>query len=326
MKKKTILVTGGAGYIGSHANHMLHLAGYQTIVLDNLSSGNRKAVSEGTFIQGDINDKILLNKIFSENSIDAVMHFAAFIDVGESIKNPLKYYQNNVAASLNLFQIMLQHGVNKIVFSSTAAVIGNPIQNLIDETHACVPINPYGHSKLMVETILQDLAVAYDLHFCILRYFNAAGGDPEGKRKNYSDHQSNLIPRILNNLKQGNATITIFGTDYPTPDGTCIRDYIHIDDLGRAHILAMEHLWKGKSSLYHLGTGSGYSVRDVIAIAEKVTGKKIHAIEGDRRPGDPPILVANSAKAQRELNWEPRYSSLENMIADAWKAQENYEL
>lgn len=319
MKTQTILVVGGAGYIGSHVNKMLNQAGYQTIIIDNLSRGCADTIVSGTFIEGDIADTPFLNQFFEQYSIDAVMHFAAYIDVGESIDDPAKYYQNNVAHTLNLLMAMIRHEVKTFVFSSTAALFGKPLTPMINEEHHCQPLNPYGESKWMVEKMLRDFEVAYDLHYSCLRYFNAAGGDPEGKIKNCQPRTSNLIPLILKSL-QNNRSITIYGTDYPTPDGTCIRDYIHIEDLGRAHIAALEQLFAGyPSSYYNLGSGKGFSVREVIQAVEKILGKTVQVVEGKRRPGDVPILLADASQAKKALNWHPRYS-LEEMIEHAWKA------
>ena len=320
MNKKHILITGGAGYIGSHVNKMLNSAGYKTIVLDNLCTGDRQAVTQGHFIEGDIRDLSLLDRLFTEHSISAVMHFAASTDVGESVVNPLKYYRNNVGGALNLVDAMCRHQIKNLVFSSSAAIFGIPKELSVNETHPCHPINPYGESKLMVEKILQDLDCTNAIKFCCLRYFNAAGGDPEGKLKNYKHKETNLIPIILKNL-QVERDVTIFGTDYLTPDGTCVRDYVHIEDLGAAHIMAMEQLLAGGASTsYNLGNGQGFSVRQVIAAVQEVTGKPIHIIEGGRREGDPPFLVANAQKAKNELGWQPQYPTLQAMIAHAWKA------
>jgi len=321
MKNKTILVAGGAGYIGSHVNKMLHNASYETIVLDNLTRGNKQSVIHGKFIEGDISDKSLLAKLFSENKIDAVMHFAACIDVGESTTNPAKYYQNNVAATLNLLESMQEHQVKTFIFSSTAAIFGVPKENLINESHPKEPINPYGNTKLMIEWMLSDFDKAYQIKSSSLRYFNAAGGDPEGQIKYSEKKESNLIPLILKSLKNETGFITLYGSDYDTRDGTCIRDYIHVNDLGTAHILSMEKLFKTEeSSKYNLGNGFGFSVSEVIAAAEKVTGLKVNVKMGERRAGDPPFLVANSEKARLELGWVPKYPTLEQMIEHAWKA------
>lgn len=319
---KKILVAGGAGFIGSHVVKMLDRQGYCPIVFDNLSKGNRQAVTCGTFIEGDLADVLSLKKVFDKFSIEAVMHFAALIDVGESVREPGKYYANNVCNTLNLLEAMRQHGVKTFIFSSTAAIFGNPQQERIAEDHPCAPINPYGYTKLFVEQILRDYDKAYGLRSTALRYFNAAGGDPDGKIKNYNRRPSNLIPVILQHLRQiKKDPITINGTDYPTPDGTCVRDYIHIDDLGRAHISAMEKLFGGApSNNFNLGNGKGFSVWEVIRAAEKVTGLKVRTVEGPRRAGDPPILIAESTKAREYLGWTPHYPDLETMILHAWKA------
>lgn len=316
MPSQTILVAGGAGYIGSHINKMLHQAGYRTLVLDNLSRGNQQTIKRGIFIEGDLADTAFLDALFKTHSIDAVMHFAAFIDVGESVKDPAKYYQNNVVNTLNLLTAMVRHQVKRFVFSSTAAIFGNPVHPKIKEGHPCHPLNPYGESKLMVEKMVHDFDTAYELKSSCLRYFNAAGGDPNGEIKNFQKYSSNLIPIILQNLKT-NQPVTIFGTDYATPDGTCIRDYIHIEDLGTAHLTALNHLLNGgPSTCYNLGNGKGFSVREVIQTVERVLSQKVKVIEGKRRPGDAPILLADSSKASEELGWHPRYS-LEQMIEHA---------
>jgi UDP-glucose 4-epimerase len=323
MRKPTVFIVGGAGFIGSHVNKMLHRKGYTTLVLDNLSRGHREAVRYGTFIEGDLSNQILLQNIFETYSIDAVMHFAALIDVGESIHQPAKYYLNNVGYTLNLLNTMLHHQIKTFIFSSSAAIFGHPLMPLIKEDHPCQPINPYGESKWMIEKILRDFGNAYDLKFCCLRYFNAAGGDPEGEIKNCQTKTSNLIPRILLSLKKPDNAITIYGTNYPTPDGTCIRDFIHLEDLGAAHITAMEKLLAGASSnCYNLGNGKGFSVREVIHAVEKVLNQKVSVREGERRIGDPAILLADSSKAAYELNWHPCYS-LQEMIEHAWKAYSN---
>lgn len=323
MTKKTILVTGGAGFIGSHVNKMLHQANFDTIVLDNLSQGYRDSVIAGKLIQGDISDKKLLASIFTNYPIEAVMHFAAFTDVGESVKEPLKYYQNNFSHTLELLEILISFHIKKFIFSSTAAIFGVPQQQFVQENHPCNPINPYGQSKLEVEQVLRDLHQAHDLRYISLRYFNAAGGDPEGQIKYFKRQESNLIPKVLKSLLRGDAKATIFGVDYPTFDGTCIRDYIHIEDLGQAHLLAMQQLLAGAdSNVYNLGNGSGYSVRQVLTAIEKVTGKKLHMTEGPRREGDPAILVADATKARQQLGWNPKYPDLESMIAHAWQAMQ----
>lgn len=320
MEKPIILVVGGAGFIGSHVNKMLHQKGYQTVVLDNLSRGYQESVSDGTFIQGDLAETPLLNQIFENYPIQAVMHFAACIDVGESVTNPAKYYLNNVTHTLNLLNAMLRHGVHTFIFSSSAAIFGHPVTPLINEDHPCHPINPYGKTKWIVENMLADFETAYGIKSCCLRYFNAAGGDPDGKIKNYQKQTSNLIPRILLSLKNLQNCVTIYGTHYPTRDGTCIRDYVHIEDLGTAHIVAMEQLFAGSSSnAYNLGSGMGFSVRDIILAVETVLGIKVRVIEGEKRPGDPAVLLADSTKAARELNWSPRYS-IQEIIQHAWNS------
>lgn len=307
---KKILIVGGAGYIGSEVNKLLHLSGYETVILDKEPPNPNLGAS----IQSDMGDRHILEKIFAEHQFDAVMHFAAFIDVGESVKNPAKYYDNNVTKTLILLDIMRKYDVKFFIFSSSAAVYGMPLQSLMPENHPKNPINPYGQTKLMVEKILEDFDRAYGLKSASMRYFNAAGGDPDGQIKNSFKGKSNLIPLILEAIKN-NQTLTINGTDYPTKDGTCIRDYIHIYDLGKAHIKAMEKLFAGgNSEAYNLGNGHGFSVREIIQAAEKVTGKPIPVIEGPRRPGDPPSLLADASKAKQLLGWSIKYPDIETMI------------
>ena len=319
--EKTILVVGGAGYIGSQVNRMLIDKGYKTIIFDNLSTGNKDAVASGLFVNGDLQKPSDIDAVFSNNTIDAVMHFAACIAVGESVEDPAKYYNNNVTGTLNLLNAMLRHDVKKIIFSSSAAIFGEPQQESITETHRCSPINPYGMTKLIVEHILEDYDHAYGLRSCSLRYFNAAGGDPREIAKSYNMRSLNLVPVILNSLSHPGTVVKIFGTDYDTPDGTCVRDYIHTHDLGAAHIIALERLFAGEpTAQYNLGNGSGYSVREVIAAAERVIGVSINAVDASRRAGDPPILVANSTKAREELGWQPKYPDLDSIIKHQWKA------
>lgn len=322
--KKNVLIVGGAGFIGSHVTKLLQKAGYHTVVFDNLSSGLRPAVPHGTFFQGDIGHLDDLETLFTTYTFDAVMHFAGFIDVGESVIDPLCYYRNNVAYTLNLLEAMQSHGVKNIVFSSSAAIFGIPAQTHISEDHPKNPINAYGESKWMVEKMLADFSRAYGLRFCALRYFNAAGADPEGELPIKKNKEINLIPRILSSIQLGKqGSITIFGTDYPTPDGTCIRDYIHVNDLAEAHILAMKQLLNGASNLYYnLGNGCGFSIRQVIDAVEKVTGESLNIIEGARRAGDPPVLIAKSTKAIQELNWSPKIPLLEEMVSHAWNAMQ----
>lgn len=321
MSQKNILVTGGAGFIGSLVAKMLSQAGYHPITFDNLSTGSREAVRYGTFIYGDLCNHHEIEEVFRRFPIDGVIHFAASTDVGESMINPLKYYENNVSNTINLLQIMRQYHVNTFVFSSSAAIFGFPQQSQILETDPTMPINPYGESKLMVEEILRNCGEAYGLKSCCLRYFNAAGGDPEGEIKNFKQKESNLIPLLIRSLKSSSQPLKIYGTDYPTPDGTCIRDYVHIYDLGTAHILALEQLFNLRvSTSYNLGNGSGFSVLEVIKAAKKALKQEVPFIEGPRRAGDPPFLVADSHKAKKELGWSPCYPSLEKMIEDAWVA------
>lgn len=314
-----ILITGGAGYIGAHVNALLaqHL---QTIVYDNLSRGDRHNVLEGTFIQGDLADKKALSAVFKKFPIDAVLHFAASTDVGESVAHPNLYYQNNVVNTLTLLETMRHFNVNTFVFSSSAAVYGIPATERVVEDSPCSPINPYGETKWMVEKILHDFSIAYGLRYCALRYFNAAGGDPNGKIKQRRQAETNLIPILLRCVREKKPA-TIFGTDYPTVDGTCIRDYIHVMDLASAHWLALKALWKGQAApCYNLGNGRGFSVREVIASIQEITALPLPIIEGPRRPGDPPILLADASKALFDLQWRPQYPSLHTIIQDAWRA------
>lgn len=318
---KCVLVVGGAGFIGSHVNEKLQQNGYETIVLDNLVTGNRKAVINGLFIQGDMGDAALLDHIFTTYHIDAVVHLAGFLLVGESMQNPLKYYINNTGSSLTLLNAMHKHKINIIIFSSSCTVFGSFSSASIDEEQECCPINPYGRTKHMMEMILNDLDQAYGLRYCCLRYFNTSGGDPTGKIKNDHAHSTMLIPSILRSLKYSDGIITVFGTDYPTPDGTCIRDYVHVEDIATAHLLCLEKLLNGSPSIcYNLGNQKGFSVKEVISAVEKVTGRRVHVIAGDRRPGDAVIAVADSTKIRQELGWEPRYTSIETMIEHAWNA------
>jgi len=320
-KPKTILVTGGAGFIGSHVNKDLCDAGYQTIILDNLYRGSREAVYKAIFIEGDFGNAHLLDQIFKDYLIDAVMHFGGLKDVGESTQEPIRYYSTNVGSTLVLLEAMLRHEVKIFVFSSSAAIFGQPLMENITEEHPCNPINPYGHSKLMIETILKDLDKAYGLRYSCLRYFNAAGGDPDGVIKNHQLKNSNLIPIILRSLEEPNGHVTVFGMDHKTFDGTCIRDYIHVKDISAAHITVMEKLFNGEHSQnYNLGNGKGFSVNEVIDTIEKVTGRKINVTASSRREGDPPKLIASSQKAKNELGWEPYFPSLETMVEHAWQA------
>jgi UDP-glucose 4-epimerase len=315
-----ILVVGGAGYIGSHLVKEL-VQRMPVVVLDSLSTGYEHLVDEkAIFVKGDLGDKELLSHLFETYDIKGVMHFAANSLVGESVVEPLKYYKNNVAATLNLLETMVKHHVNNFIFSSTAATYGIPNTDFITEDTPTNPINPYGRSKLMVEQILSDFAEAYGLNYVVLRYFNAAGAHESGMIGEKHDPETHLIPIVLQHLLGEREKISVFGTDYDTPDGTCIRDYIHVTDLAHAHILALEALLEGKikTATYNLGNGKGYSVKEVIEMCEKVTGRKATIEYTDRRPGDPAQLVASSEKIYRELGWKASYQ-LEEIISSAWK-------
>lgn len=324
MKKHIILVTGGAGFIGSHLVRKLQRKGYSPLVIDNLSRGKCETLSSlpsSFLIKENIGNRTVLQTLFKEYHVLAVIHFAAFIDVGESVKNPALYYQNNVVETLQLLSCMVEHDVKTFIFSSSAAVYGRPLSASLTEDHPCHPINPYGETKLSIEKMLKDFDQAYGLKSCALRYFNAAGGDPERIIPFCQPRPTNLIPLVFKSLHT-DSPFTIHGIDYATKDGTCVRDYIHIDDLANAHILAMEQLLQSKSStVYNLGNGKGHSIKEVIRSIEKITQKKVKTIEGGPRAGDPPILIANSTKAQKELDWTPVYTDLDRMISDAWQAQ-----
>ena len=320
-----ILVTGGAGYIGSHYAQYAKERGEELIVLDNLVFGHKRAVPEGvSLVQGDMGDRNLLDSLFKNNPIDSVVHFAAYAYVGESVNDPAKYYRNNTVSTLNLLDAMRAHEVRNLVFSSTCATYGNPQYVPMDEQHPQAPINPYGESKFFVEHFLRAYSHAYGLKYVALRYFNACGADPEGRIGESHDPETHLIPLILQTAQGKRDSINIFGTDYDTPDGTCIRDYIHILDLAHAHALALKRLQDGgESAIYNLGTEQGRSVREVIATCERVSGKPVNVIECPRREGDPARLVASAAKAKRELGWKPAYESLEEIIATAWRWETN---
>lgn len=319
MMKNTILVVGGAGYIGSHMVKELLEADYPVITLDNLSTGHRDLVPRGFFIEGNLGDPGLLDNIFSDHRIDTVMHFAACSLVGESVLDPLKYYHNNLAGTLELLNAMVQHHVRRFIFSSTAAVYGEPLEVPITEDHSCNPTNPYGFTKLAVERMLEDCDAAYGIKYVSLRYFNAAGADESGQIGERHEPETHLIPLILKTASGEIESIKIFGTDYDTKDGTCIRDYIHVSDLAQAHLLALESVLDGeKSAVYNLGNSKGYSVKEVIDLARKVTGRDIPVIESTRRLGDPAVLVASSEKIRGELGWKPRYEDLETIIETAW--------
>lgn len=323
MSGETILVTGGAGYIGSHAVLALKKAGYEAIVLDNLVYGHRDLVEQVLQVEliiGDINDRPLLDRLFAERKIDAVMHFSAYAYVGESVTDPAKYYRNNTIGTINLLEAMIAASIKKFVFSSTCATYGVPHTVPIAEDHSQNPINPYGATKLMVERILQDFAVAYDLKSVCFRYFNAAGADPTGILGEDHNPETHLIPLVLMAALGKRDSISIFGTDYPTDDGTCIRDYIHVTDLAEAHILGLEYLLKGgDTAIFNLGNGNGFSVKQVIDTARQVTEREIKVNLSDRRPGDPPILVGSSDKARNILGWEPKYPALTEILTHAWQ-------
>lgn len=317
-----LLITGGAGYIGSHTVKHLLAAGEKIVVLDNLVFGHREALplDRLTFVQGEMSDAALVESIFAEHKPEAVLHFAAYAYVGESVEQPLKYYRNNLAAPLTVLDAMQRHGCRRFIFSSTCATYGNPVRVPMDESHPQEPVNPYGASKLMLERVLKDCEPAWGLKSVSLRYFNASGCDPAGEIGEDHDPETHLIPRILMAAAGEIDAITVFGADYPTPDGTCIRDYIHVVDLARAHALALDYLRSGgDSTTVNLGTGRGFSVKEIIAVAEQVTGRKIPVSYGPRRAGDPPELVANPAQAKAVLGWEADFKEPRQHIESAWK-------
>jgi len=313
-----ILVAGGAGYIGSHVCKRLSRKGFNVIVYDNLVHGYREFVKWGEFILGSTSDSGLLDLVFSKYKIDVVMHFCAFIEVGESVIDPEKYYVNNLKYTINLLEAMRRNGINKIIFSSTAAVYGMPEKIPIEEEDRKVPINPYGNTKWMIENILADYSNAYDFRSIRFRYFNAAGADPDKEVGEAHVPETHLIPLILDAAAGKRDSIKIFGTDYETKDGTCIRDYIHVNDLADAHIKGVEYLLDGgKTDYFNLGVGNGFSVREVIDTVKKVTGKDFKVVETERRPGDPAYLIAKSEKAKKVLGWKPEYD-LKDMVKTAW--------
>jgi UDP-glucose 4-epimerase len=314
-----VLIVGGAGYIGSHMAKMLLSRGHEVVTLDDLSSGYRDAVVGGEFVEGNVGDRALLDVLMTRHSFDGVMHFASFIQVGESVQQPGKYYQNNLAATLELLDAMVRHKVKHFIFSSTAAIFGEPDYVPIDEAHPQAPINPYGKSKWMVEQILADYERAFGLRYTCLRYFNAAGADPDGLLGERHVPETHLIPLLLQVASGRRESIQVFGRDYDTVDGTCVRDYIHIVDLCEAHLLALDRLIRGEqSAAFNLGNGQGFSVQQVIDAARKVTGKDIPARDSPRRAGDPAKLVADSTSARNMLGWHPRYPELEIIIRHAW--------
>ncbi len=314
-----VLVAGGAGYIGSNMTAILAEAGYEPVVFDNLSKGHRQAVKNAKLIEGDLADYGLLLKTLKENKIEAVMHFAALIEVGESMQQPLRYFQNNVSNTQNLLSAMEQADVGKFVFSSSAAVYGMPKEIPIPENCPAVPINPYGETKLAVEKMCHYQSKAGKLRYAALRYFNAAGAGDNGNLGEDHKPESHLIPLIIQAAMGKRDSIQIYGTDYKTHDGTCIRDYIHIEDLCRAHLLALAKLEKTTELIYNLGNGKGYSVREVINTVKKVSGKDFKIFEALRRPGDPEVLTADASKAKKELGWEPKFAGLETIVETAWQ-------
>jgi len=314
-----ILVTGGAGYIGSHAVRLFLERGHDAWVYDDLSEGHRAAVLKDRLIVANLSELHRLDQTLVEKRIEAVVHFAAFTYVGHSVADPGKYYQNNVVNTLNLMECLRRHDIKRFVFSSTCATYGLPEQMPITEETPQRPINPYGASKLTVERALADYRAAYGWGYAALRYFNAAGASADGSIGEDHDPETHLIPLLLQAALGRRPHIEIFGTDYPTPDGTCIRDYIHVEDLAEAHLLALEKLQNGQGLLYNLGVGRGYSIREVIRTTEEVTGKNVPVKEGPRRPGEPPVLIASSVKIERELGWKPRYGDLGAIIESAWR-------
>jgi len=318
-----ILVVGGAGYIGSHTARFLKKQGLNPVVFDNLTTGFAASVKDQTFIQGDLHDQSLVEQTLMEHKIEAVMHFAACALVGESVIEPSKYYDNNVVATFRLLEAMRNCGVGKFVFSSTCATYGIPEVVPIDENEKQAPINPYGFTKLVVERMLQDYTHAYEFSYAALRYFNAAGASTEGDIGEDHDPESHLIPIVLQVALGQRKHVTIFGDDYPTADGTCIRDYIHIYDLAAAHLAALQLLKPKQGIEVNLGTGNGYSVQEVIQMCRKITGHAIPTVMGERRPGDPPELIANAAKANSLLGWRPQHSDLENIVKTAWNWHQN---
>ena len=321
-----VLVCGGAGYIGSHINKMLNQQGYETVVFDNLVYGHREAVKWGELVVGDLADTAALDELFERNSFDAVFHFAAYAYVGESVTNPEKYYFNNVSNTLNLLHAMKEHGVNKIIFSSTCATYGEPERVPITEDMPQNPINPYGATKLMVERIFKDYNKAYGLNFVVLRYFNAAGADPDGEIGESHDPETHIIPLVLDAASGIRPDVKVFGTDYDTPDGSCVRDYIHVTDLASAHLLALHHLERGKpSDFFNLGNEKGTSVFEVVESVRRVTGRDFTATIAPRRSGDPAKLVGSSKKAQEVLGWKPKYADIDTIVSHAWKWHEKKE-
>lgn len=315
-----ILVTGGAGYIGSHAVKALGKAGHEICVFDNLSTGHEWAVLSGKLVRGDLEDRSAVDRVIRDFKPETVMHFAAYIQVEESVREPLKYYRNNVANTFNLLEVLRENGVENFVYSSTAAVYGIPEKIPVSEDAPMSPINPYGMTKVMIERVLADLAATADFRYVALRYFNVAGADSGGQLGQAYKEATHLITRALKTALGEFPKLYVYGTDYPTPDGTCIRDYIHVDDLAEAHVRAMDYLFgTGKSVVMNCGYGSGYSVKEVVDTAKRVTGIDFPVEETGRRAGDPPALIADSAKLKRETSWSPKYNDLEYIVKTAWE-------
>lgn len=315
-----VLVTGGAGYIGSHVVRQLTARmGCEVVVVDNLQKGHGAALPSGILVKGDLADPRFLEELFSSHSFSGIVHLAADSLVGESVSDPAKYYQNNISSGLNLLQAARRHGIEHFVFSSSAAVYGEPESIPVMENQRTLPTNPYGWTKLQFEQILQDFARAYGMRFVSLRYFNAAGADPAGDIGEDHDPETHLIPIVLGVALGHRPHVEVFGTDYSTPDGTCIRDYIHVNDLADAHILALDALEAGApGGIYNLGNGHGFSVKEVIAVAADVTGRRIATRFSSRRPGDPAVLVASSERIKKDLHWNPRFNRLNDIVATAW--------
>ena len=314
-----ILVTGGAGYIGSHAARLFIANGHEVVVYDNLSRGHQRAVPDGHLVRGELTDTVLLEKALRHYQIEGIVHFAGLTYVGESVGDPALYYQNNIVGTLSLLEAARLSGVRRVVFSSTAAVYGMPQTVPIREICQCLPINPYGRTKRVIEQILADYLDAYGIGYVALRYFNAAGADPSGEMGEDHSPETHLIPLVLQVALGQRDSIAIFGKDYDTLDGTCIRDYVHVHDLAEAHLLALQWLEPGKSGTFNLGTGRGHSVREIINVCREVTGRRITEKLQDRRPGDPAVLVASSDSAQTELGWKPRFTDIREVIATAWR-------
>lgn len=317
--KKTILIPGGAGYIGSHTAYLMHQLGHEVIIIDKLLHNQHFDHSWATLIKADFADEQILDQVFTNYNIDAVMHFAAFIEVGESVKKPKEFYNNNVVKTLKLLEMMLEYNVKKFVFSSSCAVYGNPVKIPMDETNPLNPINPYGKNKLAVEFALQDYAQSYGLQYVSLRYFNASGAMPQNGLGEQHNPETHIIPLMLRAIKN-NGTFKIFGTDYKTEDGSCVRDYIHVLDLAQAHVLAYQYMQEtGKSNFFNLGSENGYSVKEMVEAAQRICNKKMNIQLCDRRAGDADTLVADSTKIKNVLGWQPKYSNLENILQSAWE-------